>query len=310
MSDLLLMASSPLRYLQSIPGTVALYLPWRDVYGRNVATPRWSNISGLTTSDDYEFYETTDDSSHSVRMFYITNMPMADMDMWMSVTFTPIGRKRFLLDPVMCKVIVDVDTMSVISYDSIRTSSDDIFLKDNSDGSYTLTVKELIKYYDSGINKWFSLMPDNATEAGDRTYVGDVTKGMIIHKYQCNYGFLYPYSEPSGLSQILLDYSGNGNHAMLGTTAGVDTNDPAWGSVLNHFDGIDDVYSNWPDAEYELHAWGSAINSFGWVSAVPTETPGHYFGGILLNRTPGAGEEARIKGAMRALLASRGVALA
>lgn len=38
--------------------------------------------------------------------------------------------------------------------------------------------------------------------------------------------------------QQLLDYSGNGNHAQLGSTAGADTNDPSWNNGLS-FGGDD-----------------------------------------------------------------------
>ncbi len=40
--------------------------------------------------------------------------------------------------------------------------------------------------------------------------------------------------------QVLTDFSGRGNHAQLGSTSGVDTNDPAWSDNALVFDGTDD----------------------------------------------------------------------
>jgi len=42
-----------------------------------------------------------------------------------------------------------------------------------------------------------------------------------------------------GQGQVLTDYSGNGNHGQLGSAAGADTNDPAWGATGLTFDGAD-----------------------------------------------------------------------
>lgn len=40
--------------------------------------------------------------------------------------------------------------------------------------------------------------------------------------------------------QVLTDFSGRGNHGQLGSTAGEDSNDPAWGDNALVFDGTDD----------------------------------------------------------------------
>lgn len=47
----------------------------------------------------------------------------------------------------------------------------------------------------------------------------------------------YPCDEGAG--QILYDHSGNGNHGTLGSTSGVDTNDPAWSTQGLVFGGDD-----------------------------------------------------------------------
>lgn len=51
---------------------------------------------------------------------------------------------------------------------------------------------------------------------------------ILVYQPQVNLSTLYPYAPPSGLPQSTLDYSGHGNTFQLGSTAGSDTNDPAW----------------------------------------------------------------------------------
>ncbi|HEY1365646.1 MAG TPA: LamG domain-containing protein [Gaiellaceae bacterium] len=60
----------------------------------------------------------------------------------------------------------------------------------------------------------------------------------------------WPLIEGSG--QVVHDLSGNGNNGQLGSTAGVDANDPTWVRSLFtlpalHFDGVDD-YVSIPDS--------------------------------------------------------------
>jgi len=54
-------------------------------------------------------------------------------------------------------------------------------------------------------------------------------------------GAIAYYRFDEGAGQILHDYSGNGNHGTLGSTAGVDTNDPAWNAQGLVFAGDDHV---------------------------------------------------------------------
>lgn len=50
-----------------------------------------------------------------------------------------------------------------------------------------------------------------------------------------------PWRGDQGDDQVLTDFSGNGFHGQLGSTAGSDTNDPTWVSDVGlRFDGIDD----------------------------------------------------------------------
>jgi hypothetical protein len=57
-----------------------------------------------------------------------------------------------------------------------------------------------------------------------------VTRGLVA---------LYDFVQGAD-SQVLYDISGNGNDGQLGSTTGVDTNDPIWTSEGLSFDGVDD----------------------------------------------------------------------
>lgn len=91
----------------------------------------------------------------------------------------------------------------------------------------------------------------------------------------------YPCDEGSG--QILHDYSGNGNHGILGSTAGVDTNDPTWNEKGLVFEGDDFVtiklppnitsgtvmimvnQSDWADFRYILDSRTSSGGTYGLI---------------------------------------------
>jgi hypothetical protein len=53
-------------------------------------------------------------------------------------------------------------------------------------------------------------------------------------------GLVAEYLFDEGRGQVLCDYSGNGNHGMLGSTYNIDTNDPLWVPEGLSFDGVDD----------------------------------------------------------------------
>lgn len=91
--------------------------------------------------------------------------------------------------------------------------------------------------------------------------------------------------------QTLIDYSPQGNHAQIGSTAGADTNDPSWGTNALTFGGDDycvigrpsaleasvpfcgyTVFSKGADgtdmalcSKYGNHGLGSGANRTGWV---------------------------------------------
>ena len=55
-------------------------------------------------------------------------------------------------------------------------------------------------------------------------------------------GLIAEWRFDDGAGQMLTDYSGNGHHGQLGSTAGADTGDPSWATspARLEFDGVDD----------------------------------------------------------------------
>lgn len=71
--------------------------------------------------------------------------------------------------------------------------------------------------------------PDTAwSYSGFATTTVGGTFDILVYQPQINLGTLYPYALPQGLPQSLTDYTGHANNAQLGSTAGADTNDPAY----------------------------------------------------------------------------------
>lgn len=76
-------------------------------------------------------------------------------------------------------------------------------------------------------NVQFSFIVTNAANSGI-VFTGDGTSGIYIWGAQLEVGSTPSEYFPTTDKQLLIDYSGNGNHGTLGSTAGVDTNDPTW----------------------------------------------------------------------------------
>ena len=118
--------------------------------------------------------------------------------------------------------------------------------------------------------------------------------------------------------QTLVDFSGRGNNAQLGSTAGADTNDPKYNGVALVGDGVDD-YAVVPlaSAAYRI----SVVDS-GSGYVVVDEVPAYlnlfktgastYLNGKIgptayYNRVPTAAEIAQAKRYFKRLMAGRGV---
>jgi hypothetical protein len=301
--SLLLMRASPFRQIISTPGLVALYLPWMDVYGRNVSQylTQPSLFANLTRSDA-TYMETSATGAHVCNIDRTGN---SSMTYQYRVKITPIGRKRFLLGHGQLTTWAIFDT-SLVSVIAQGAGVFDARITSNGDGTYNLSIGILQGYSYPGLYT----MPDNATTADNRSFAGDTGKGFIMHEWQVNLGStLYPYSAPVEYSQSVVDQSGLGNAVQRGSTSAEDTNDPLWSPVSLYFDGVDDVVSNEPSASYILYAWGATNTVFGWATEIPA-TAGYWFGGIRMSRTPGASEEARLKANIATILAGQGVSVA
>lgn len=68
-----------------------------------------------------------------------------------------------------------------------------------------------------------------------------VNKLLLMKKRGLVPGAIAWYRCDEGAGQILYDHSGNGNHGTLGSTSGVDTNDPQWSPQGLVFEGDDFV---------------------------------------------------------------------
>lgn len=141
---------------------------------------------------------------------------------------------------------------------------------------------------------------------------------ILVYQPQINLGTFYPYSPPAGLPQSLTDYTGRGNNAQLGSTAGADTNDPKFDGVALVGDGVDD-YAVVPlaSAAYRISVVDSG-SGFVVVDEVPAYLnlfktgAATYLNGKIgptayYNRVPTAAEIAQAKIYFKRLMSGRGV---
>ena len=276
---------TPLAQLLSTPGLVACYLPYRDVVGRNLLP---------VGSEDFQ----TGWAASSGASLTLTGN-QADPDG---------GTNAYRIQTT--------GGTSVVKY--LMPSGGNHSASNAIGGIWYKVNSGKVRF---GLAAWHTGFLTDADwtfvsftgSSNVRFYIGVESASdnldVTVYHPQANLGQLYPYSPPVGQSQSLIDYSPQGNHAQLGSTAGADTNDPKWSHVSLYFDGVDDSIANEPTADYALYAWGATNSAFGWVSSIPVTT-GYWFGGIRMNRTPGASEEARLKANIATLLAGQGVSVA
>ena len=95
--------------------------------------------------------------------------------------------------------------------------------------------------------------------------------------------------------QTLVDYSGKGNNALLGSTSDADTNDPTWGDSYLTFNGIDQYISGGPTAAATLSLLGDPYgNALGWVQGKRTNVAGRLYAELRFSRKVYATEYKRI----------------
>ena len=95
--------------------------------------------------------------------------------------------------------------------------------------------------------------------------------------------------------QTLVDYSGKGNNALLGSTSDADTNDPTWGGSYLTFNGIDQYISGGPTAASTLSLLGDPYgNALGWVQGKRTNVAGRLYAELRFSRKVYATEYKRI----------------
>jgi hypothetical protein len=302
--SLLLMRASPFRQILSIPGTVALYLPYMDVVGKA--------YSSLTVSFMSSYLEHILVRNNGETSGYIRSSGFR----W------PVGAK------MSARALVRKKEYSYVIVGFGNTSSDLKITVNLDTGEYTTsensayfdTIEASVTYVPNE-NAWDILIVAQiksrfvqyawviGSPDGSYDYEGDGSSGVYLLDGHCGYGDAPLGAVRVGIPQSVVDRSGLGNTVQNGATSGTDASDFAWSHVSGYFDGVDDVIANEPVAEYTLYAWGATNSALGWVSEIPA-TAGYWFGGIRMSRTPGASEEARLKACIATILAGQGVSLA
>ncbi len=125
-----------------------------------------------------------------------------------------------------------------------------------------------------------------------------------------------PYMDGYGLDagglaalQIATDRTGRGNHAVYGTTAGVDANDPANNGLAYTYDGVDDTFTNLPTSVRSYVLAGDSFGTgAGWVCGKRTNVKGRVYYALFYNRRLSEAEEARLWTLGQGILARRGFA--
>ena len=125
-----------------------------------------------------------------------------------------------------------------------------------------------------------------------------------------------PYMDGYGLDagglaalQIAIDRTGQGNHAVYGTTAGVDANDPANNGLAYTYDGVDDTFTNLPTSVRSYVLAGDSFGTgAGWVCGKRTNVKGWVYYALFYTRRLSEAEEARLWTLGQGILARRGYA--
>lgn len=265
--NLLLMANSGPLGFPTRPD--ALWVPGLDTQGRNIArNPITSLGKTYMTLSSNSFYETTDNDIHIINITgEIGVNPVGLMH-----CFTPVGRKRFWCsvgNPAATTSWVICDTSTIAIVASGAGVINPVFLN-NGDGTFTLSMSSL----NSGGNgyTYFGTGLDTMSSMSERTFTGDITKGVSLSAWQVNFNSLYPYSAPSGLPQSLADRSGKGNSAQNGSASAWDTNDGAF-SGTGWVAGTDDFLKIAKGGKFDDLAVFTVMTAFKAPTASGTYSP-------------------------------------
>ena len=209
-------------------GLVALYDPYRDTYGRNILpvgsedfVTDWAAIAGETiTVTDYPTTININGVDTAVIAKRIQGTGNGGVkEKYGSSIINGLSNPHQSIIAVYAK---NLTAVTVKVYDYFASSVNAVSIGTD----FTkITISQSITATQSKLN----FFTNSVTDALD----------IVVYQPQVNLGTLYPYSPPAGLPQSLTDYTGRGNNAQLGSTAGADTNDPAYSGQGLTF-GIDD----------------------------------------------------------------------
>lgn len=133
-----------------------------------------------------------------------------------------------------------------------------------------------------GAGETYGPLGGGAPADGTYSWNGDGASGINVWGAQLEVGSTPTDYFPTTDKQLLIDYSGNGNHGTLGSTTGVDTNDPAWTNLGLSY-GADDYVKFGPirNAAGVTQNLGSMSMAFyvpGAISAASTKTCSYSIG--------------------------------
>lgn len=238
-------------------GLVALYDPYRDVYGRNVlptAMTLWGGNTAVTAGQDDPFGGTT-------AYLLNDNNPSANVTIstlgQVSTSKTTVCASVLLKAGTAAKTLVGMTfyggtqvgvvatitwgktpTCALVPAGGHSTAGVSFVAEPGCEGWYRLTSGPIADNPASG-NTQFAITFNPA----DWVSGGATTGTVYVCREQLNLGpTLHPYSAPvggPGTLQTGTDYSGNGNTLTLGATTGASTDDPANTGTAWSFDGGD-----------------------------------------------------------------------
>ena len=279
-------------------GLIALYDPWRDLYGRNILpvgsenfVTGWFDFLGATCTITAGQPD-PDGGNNAVR---IQSSGGAAREKWEITNLIPVSNPHTAGFSLKMKVLSgNAQFSGALFYGTSKTTNT----------WETITYKGTFAYGQETLRIGCASAEDSLD--------------VLVYQPQINLGALYPYSPPAGLPQSLTDYTGHANNAQFGSTAGADTNDPKFNGVALVGDGVDD-YAVVPlaSAAYRISVVDSG-SGYTVVDEVPaylnlfktgasTYLNGKIAPAAYYNRVPTASEIAQAKRYFKRLMAGRGV---
>ena len=183
----------------------------------------WSK-TGLTTPTAKRALETAVSSEHYLNSAIEVS---GAQTYTMVLRLKPDGRTKgnfHIVSTARFGVDFDLATEAVVAYVTGTGAVSSVVCVDDGDGYKKITVTGSLN--NAVTTGQFVIMCKD--DAGNTTYLGDITKGFIVDYAQLNEGTVPLQKETTTANQILFDRSPFANHGQLGSTATADVNDGSW----------------------------------------------------------------------------------